>query len=144
MNVLLLTERSVDRMLFNEVLATLPSVHKFTTFESVAQVGRALEAPATLNANLIFLDAELSKDSDHELVEAIKNAPNLKAAPIVVYADAVKPEEITVAYGLNVACYVVFPPELCPRKEKIRACLTFWNTYAQLPELRRWWIKEKL
>ena len=95
---------------------------------------REIELP-----NLIFLDFELSRDYDHELVQILKNTDDLSATPVVVFADSADREDIGLTYRLQVSCFVVLPKDRELRQRKIEACLEFWSKYALLPELRRWW-----
>ncbi len=139
MNVLLLTEAHAEFDLFEEAIARLSSNHTFTTCESLGDFWTKATSRQIPVPNLIFLDFELSRSYDHELVQILKSNIDFKAAPVVVYADSADLEEILNTYGLQIACFIVLPKEPQQRREKIQACLEFWNTYAELPELRRWW-----
>jgi len=139
MNVLLLTEEPGDRRAFRESLALLSSQHVLTACETIGEVWEKLTSQTMPPPNLIFLDFELSRTYNHELVNIFKGEPNLRAAPIVVYSDSPNGIDITAAYDQSVACYVVLPAEPLLRRAKVRAVLEFWSTHAQLPELCRWW-----
>ena len=89
--------------------------------------------------NLIFVDFDLSRSYDHELLHILKSNIDLRSTPLVVYADSADLEEVLDTYSVQIACFVVLPTDFKLRQLKIKACLEFWNTYAELPELRRWW-----
>ena len=141
MNVLLLTEESADHQLFQESLSSLDSgsQHRFAASGSIAEVWARLRAREIPLPSLIFVDFELSRTYDHELVQILKSNPDLEAAPVVVFADSAEQEQIVAAYRSPVACFVVFPQDREQRRQKVQACLEFWGKYAELPELRRWW-----
>src|SRR5689334_22245982 len=139
MNVLLLTEAHADSALFEEAIAKLSSNHTFTTCESLGDFWAKATTRQIPLPNLIFLDFELSRSYDHELVQILKSNSDFKAAPVVVYSDSAELEAIVSTYVLQIACFIVLPKEPEKRRHKIHACLEFWDTYAELPELRRWW-----
>jgi len=139
MNVLLLTEKRGDHALFTGAIETLCSDHSFTACESLGEAWSKLEWREIELPNLIFLDFELSRDYDHELVQILKNTDDLSATPVVVFADSADREDIGLTYRLQVSCFVVLPKDRELRQRKIEACLEFWSKYALLPELRRWW-----
>jgi hypothetical protein len=92
--------------------------------------------------DLIFVDFELSRDYDHELVSILKGTQNLGAAPIIVVADSDDPEESGASHGLGAACVVLLPKACTLRRPKLRECLEFWIDYSELAELRRRWRGE--
>jgi CheY-like chemotaxis protein len=139
MNVLLLTEANSECALFEEAIAKLPSNHSFTACESLGDLWAKATSRQIPLPNLIFLDFELSRSYDHELVQVLKSNIDFKAVPVVVYSDSADLEDILNTYGLQIACFIVLPKEPQKRRDKIQACLEFWDTYAELPELRRWW-----
>jgi CheY-like chemotaxis protein len=139
MHVLLLTDKRGDHALFTEAMATLHCDHSFTPCESLGEAWSKLTWREVRLPNLIFLDFELSRDYDHELVQILKTTDDLSATPVVVFADSANQEDIGLTYRLQVSCFVVFPKDPELRQRKIQACLEFWSKYAILPELRRWW-----
>lgn len=139
MNVLLLTEKRSDHALFTDALTTLRTDHSFTACESLGEAWSKFSWREIPLPNLIFLDFELSRDYDHELVQILKTNDDLSATPVVVFADSARQEDVGLTYRLQASCFVVFPKEPEHRQRKIHACLEFWSKYALLPELRRWW-----
>lgn len=142
MNILLLTEELGDRTLFVESATELSGEHTLLAAECLGEFWDKLTSQQIPLPNLIFLDAELSRSYDHELIEVFKSNPALKVVPIVVYASSVSLDEVSEAYGSQVACFVVLPLDPAERRTKIRTCLEFWTSHAELPELRRWWPRQ--
>jgi CheY-like chemotaxis protein len=122
--------------IFQSSIGNLSGPHRLTVCTSIAEVWAKLAARLIPPPNLIFIDLELSRSYDHELVQIVKSNDDLAAAPVVVFAESAEQDDILITYRLAVACLVVFPknPEL--RQQKIQACLDFWSNYAELPELR--------
>ena len=88
--------------------------------------------------NLIFVDLELCRSYDHELLQILKNNLDLRPCPIIVMADSAETEEIHAAYYMKAACFTVLArdPEL--RRERIRAMLEFWSDHVNLPDIGQW------
>ena len=139
MHVLLLTEDSADPRLFKESVTDLRFDYSFTACKSVAEVWAKLTSRQMPLPSLIFVDFELSKVYGHQLVQTLKQTDELKTAPVIMVGEYAEQEEIVATYLLQVSCFVVFPREPDLRRKKIKACLEFWTTYAELPQLRRWW-----
>ena len=139
MNVLLLTESGVITPCSQMPSETLRTDHSFSACESLGEAWSKLAWREIPLPNLIFLDFELSRNYDHELVQILKNTDDLSATPVVVFADSAEQEDIGLTYRLQVSCFVVLPKDRELRQRKIQACLEFWSKYAILPELRRWW-----
>ena len=139
MHVLLLTEKRGDHALFTDALTTLRTDHSFNACESLGEAWSKFSWREIPLPNLIFLDFELSRNYDHQLVQILKTTDNLSASPVVVFADSAKQEDVGLTYRLQASCFVVFPTEPELRQRRIEACLEFWSKYALLPDLGRWW-----
>jgi hypothetical protein len=48
-------------------------------------------------------------------------------------------EEIEASCLQQMGCIVAFPRQHDLRQQMIHACLEFWSTYTELPQLRKWW-----
>jgi CheY-like chemotaxis protein len=139
MNVLLLTEELGDRVLFQETLKGMSREHTLTTCESVEEVWTKLNSRTIPLPSLILVDLDLARSYDHELVQLLRDLPDLGVAPIIVFANSAEPAELKTIYGGQVSCVVMLPGEGGLRRAKIRACLEFWTTQVVLPELGGWW-----
>ena len=113
--------------------------HTFTACESIAEVWSKLTLCQMPLPNLIFVDYDLSRDYDHQLVQILKGFDELKAAPVIIFADPTARQEIEAACLQQMACFIILPTQPELRRQKIHDCLEFWSSHAGLPELRRWW-----
>jgi CheY-like chemotaxis protein len=141
-HILLLTEEICDHKLFAECLASLSSDHRLTACTSLAEAWSGVVSRKSPLPDLIFVDFELSRDYDHELVSILKSNENLGAAPVIVVADSDDHEESAASHGLGAACVVLLPKACTLRRPKLRECLEFWTDHSELAEMRRRWRGE--
>jgi CheY-like chemotaxis protein len=136
-NILLLTESETDPALFTRAVAHLPtSGHWLSVRRSPGEAWEAAAGTSNPTAplpELIFLDFELSKSYDHELLRMLKSDDLLKGIPVVMVGTSEKSEDVWEAYRHQISCYVSLPEDDLSRLYRIHACLTFWSTHAILP-----------
>ena len=84
--------------------------------------------------DLIFLDLHLPKKSGLEVLQEIKQSPNLQATPVVVVSGSADPREVRKAYELHASCYIRKPDDLYEFLEFIKICFDFWSSVVTLPQ----------
>jgi len=83
--------------------------------------------------DLILLDLRLPRMSGHEVLEAIKQDPNLKRIPVVIMTASDDEKDILRAYDRHANCYVTKPVDIDKFMEVIRSIEDFWLTVVHLP-----------
>lgn len=83
--------------------------------------------------DLILLDLNLPKKDGREVLEEIKNDPNLKSIPVVVLSGSQAEEDIIRSYELQVNCYISKPVDLEKFAEVIKKIDEFWFEIVILP-----------
>ena len=90
------------------------------------------------NANvpdLILLDLNLPKMNGLEVLEKIKNDPELKLIPVIVLTTSQSENDIHASYAMHVNCFVSKPVEYDSFMSVIKSIEDFWFTIVKLPQL---------
>ena len=85
--------------------------------------------------NLIVLDVNLPKVDGKEILMFVKNNPNLKKIPVVIFTTSSLQSDIDFAYSNHANCYIVKSGDLSEFKKVISALEDFWVhsvTYANI------------
>ncbi len=83
--------------------------------------------------NLILLDLNLPKRDGREVLEEIKDDPELRTIPVVVLTTSQAEQDILNMYRLQANCYITKPVDLDDFLAVISAIETFWLTTVELP-----------
>ena len=84
--------------------------------------------------DLILLDLNLPRKDGREVLEEVKNDPELKRIPVVVLTTSKAEEDVLKAYGLHANCYVSKPVDFDQFTNVVRAIENFWFTVVLLPK----------
>jgi CheY-like chemotaxis protein len=82
--------------------------------------------------DLILLDLKLPGMSGLELLDILKDDPELHRIPVVVLTTSENPEDITKAYDLRANCYLTKPVDLRQFMRVIGSIDTFWLSIVTL------------
>lgn len=83
--------------------------------------------------DLILLDICLPKKSGREVLQEIKQDPELRRIPVVIMTTIDDREEIKAAYNRHANCYVNKPVDLDQFIRVVRSIEDFWLTIVKLP-----------
>lgn len=83
--------------------------------------------------DLILLDLNLPKFDGRDVLEVIKNDPELKRIPVVVLTVSEDEVDIYNAYDLHANCYISKPVDFDKFEEIVRRIETFWFSVVSLP-----------
>lgn len=92
--------------------------------------GKYLTAPTP---DLMLLDLRMPRKSGLEVLEEVKQDPNLRSIPVVVLTSSDAPQDIRMAYDLHANCYIAKPMDLAGFLEVIKALSEFWLAIVKLP-----------
>ncbi len=95
-----------------------------------ARKGSYGEAPRPA---LILLDLNLPKKGGREVLAEIKNDPELRRIPVVVFSTSVSEDDVLMAYNLHANCYIPKPTDMSQLIAVIRCIEEFWLTRVRLP-----------
>lgn len=83
--------------------------------------------------DLILLDLNLPRRSGHEVLEEIKNDPDLRQIPVVVLSTSISIDDIRKSYDLHANVYVAKPVDFDDFAGVVRQIDGFFGSVAQLP-----------
>ena len=83
--------------------------------------------------DLILLDLNLPKMDGRELLEQIKECPELRTIPIVVLTSSKSEEDILRSYELHANCYITKPVGLDQFIRIVQSIEQFWFSIVKLP-----------
>ena len=98
--------------------------------EYLRRQGAHAEAP---RPDLILLDWYMPCMNGDEVLEQIKNDPDLKRIPVVMMTSSELEENVLKAYSLHANCYVTKPVKADEFIDKVRSIEDFWLTIVKLP-----------
>lgn len=96
--------------------------------------GKYANAP---RPDLILLDLNLPKKGGREVLEEIKQNPDLKSIPVVVLTTSAAEEDILRSYQLHANCYVTKPVDLEQFMKVVKTIDNFWLAIVELPTVSR-------
>lgn len=83
--------------------------------------------------DLILLDLNLPRKSGREVLEEIKEDPELKRIPVVILTVSEAEQDIIKSYNLHANCYITKPVNLEQFIEVVKSIEDFWLTVVMLP-----------
>ena len=86
--------------------------------------------------DLILLDLNLPKMDGREVLNEIRNDPDLTDLPVVVLTTSQDEEDICKAYKLHANCYISKPVDFMKFTELVKQIEGFWLQLVKLPRRR--------
>lgn len=83
--------------------------------------------------DLILLDLNLPKKDGREVLEEIKQDPDLKRIPVVVLTTSQAERDILKSYDEHANCYITKPVDLDQFIAVVKSIEDFWLTIVKLP-----------
>lgn len=84
--------------------------------------------------DLVLLDLKLPGMSGHEVLETMKEDPDLRRIPVVVLTSSEAEEDVVKSYDLAASAYVTKPVGLEGLRKIVRSIDGFWFTVVRYPE----------
>lgn len=126
-----------------DVRLTRESLHDARVNNNMVVAGDGIEALAclrregqyarTARPDLILLDLNLPRMNGFEVLDAIKEDPDLKRIPVVVLTTSQAEQDIIQSYNLYANAYVTKPVDLEQFIKVIKAIEGFWLEIVKLP-----------
>nr|WP_279342555.1 response regulator [Geotalea sp. SG265] len=134
---MLVEDNPGDVELIREALASGTSRHHLNVVRDGAQALKYLRrqdlyADRQL-PDLVLLDLNLPRKSGREVLQEIKDDPELKWIPIIVLTSSKAEEDILKSYSLHANCYVTKPVDFEQFMGVVKAIEDFWLTTVKLP-----------
>ena len=136
-NILLVEDNQADILLTREAFKESTVPHKMISVtdgvEAVSYLKRAGKYADAVRPDIILLDINLPKKNGFEVLEEIKQDPELKHIPSIVLSTSASKYDIRRAYELHANCYLIKPIELEDFLRVIRSIEDFWFNVATIP-----------
>lgn len=83
--------------------------------------------------DLILLDLNLPRKDGREVLDEIKQDPELKTIPVIILTTSRSEQDIIKTYESHANCYISKPVDLEEFLQVVRSINDFWLSIAQLP-----------
>ena len=101
--------------------------------EAMAYLRRESKYAHSPRPDLILLDLNIPKKKGQKVLEEIKNDPDLKRIPVVIFTVSSAEQDILMSYNLHANCYIIKPKELDQFIAVVKSTINFWFTVVKLP-----------
>ncbi len=136
-DILLCEDNLGDVYIINNVLVNSTSnydLHHVTNGESAMDyLQRRGDYQAASRPDLILLDLNLPKKHGFEVLQEIKNHPDLKTIPVIVLTSSKSEQDILRSYELFGSCFVTKPFDFEEFSNAMQDIEKFWLNLVQLP-----------
>jgi DNA-binding response OmpR family regulator len=108
-----------------DIVSTVKYRLEFCEFEVITATNgkEGLEKAASEKPDIILLDISMPVMSGHEMLERLKNSPDIKDTPVIVVSDFSDAKDIAKAAELGIADYVTKPFDFTELMGKISNAL---------------------
>ncbi|CAG0955726.1 Response regulator rcp1 [Methanosarcinales archaeon] len=96
----------------------------------VRREGKYIHSP---RPDLILLDLNIPKKKGQKVLEEIKNDPDLKRIPVVIFTVSSAEQDILMSYNLHANSYIIKPRELDQFMAAVKSTINYWFTVVKLP-----------
>jgi len=101
--------------------------------EAMAYLRRESKYAHSPRPDLILLDLNIPKKKGQKVLEEIKNDPDLKRIPVVIFTVSSAEQDILMSYNLHANCYIIKPRELDQFMAAVKSTINYWFTVVKLP-----------
>ena len=101
--------------------------------EAMAFLNREEEYSDVPRPDLILLDLNLPRKDGRQVLEEIKDNPELMTIPVVILTTSASEEDVLRSYRLHANCYISKPVDLDGFLKVIKSIDNFWLSIVKLP-----------
>ncbi|MFD1562029.1 response regulator [Haloarchaeobius amylolyticus] len=138
-SILLVEDNPGDVRLIQEAFRTAgfePAFHTVVDGDAALEFLReGVGSPSGPSVDLVLLDLNLPRTDGFEVLEAIKDEPELTSLPVIVLTSSEAPEDIVKSYELCANAYLTKPSNPDEFAELGQAVEAFWIDEAVLPSI---------
>jgi two-component system, chemotaxis family, response regulator Rcp1 len=136
-DILVVEDNPGDVRLMREALRDSKVINNLNTVPdgraAIAYLRQQGKYSRAMRPDLILLDLNLPKKDGREVLEEIKNDPDLKSIPVVIVTSSEAEEDIAKSYAEHANCYVTKPVDLERFVTVVKSIEHFWMSIVKLP-----------
>ena len=136
--ILLVEDSPSDAQLAIEALQAAKIANRLSHVEDGVQAMQFLRREGlyreALRPDLILLDLNLPRKDGREVLEELKQDPELRMIPVVVLTTSRSEQDVLRSYKLHANCYISKPVDFSQFMEVVRSIEYFWLTIVTLPK----------
>lgn len=136
--ILLVDDSAADVRLTEEALGEGKVLNRLSVVEdgveALAYLRRERRYRESARPDLILLDLNLPRKDGREVLEEIKNDPDLRRIPVVILTTSSAGKDILKSYDLHANCYITKPVDLEQFITVVKSVENFWLTIVELPK----------
>ena len=135
-HILLVDDNEGDILLTKEALDDARIINRISiAYDGLEAIKFLKEPPGREDMpDLILLDINLPRMSGTEVLEVIKNDPELKRIPVIMLTTSSAEKDILASYNNHANCYITKPVDLDRFMDVVRTIEDFWISIVKLPK----------
>jgi CheY-like chemotaxis protein len=135
--ILLIEDNPGDVRLTREALRDAKVLNNMTVArdgeEAMSILRHESEYGSAVRPDLILLDINLPRMNGFEVLDCIKEDPDLKCIPVVILTTSQAEQDIIRGYHLHANAYITKPVDLAQFVKVIKSIEDFWLEIVKLP-----------
>lgn len=136
-NILMVEDSPSDALLTREALRGAKVANELTVIEdgeaALAYLRKEGKYGEASTPDLILLDLNLPRLDGREVLQAMRQDPELKRIPVVVLTTSDADKDVLDSYDLGANCYVTKPVDFRKFEEVVQSINSFWFAVVKLP-----------
>lgn len=130
-NVYVADDDSDDRTFFSDALTEIPILTKVSEFNNGVDLMADLISGNNPSPNVIFLDLKMPMMDGFECLADIRDLPQFKNTPVVIYSTSYHPKEIARLKEMGASLYLQKPSSYNQLKTLLHKCLSYIKNDAE-------------
>ncbi len=135
--ILMVEDSPSDAQLTIEALHAAKIANRLSHVEDGVEALRFLQRQGPYASaprpDLILLDLNLPRKDGREVLDELKQDPDLKVIPVVVLTTSRSEQDVLRSYQLHANCYITKPVDFTQFMKVVQAIESFWLTIVTLP-----------
>ena len=131
--ILLVEDNPGDVQLTKEAFLEGKIRNNMTVMRDGVEAFEYLKNPGFVRPDIILLDLNLPRMGGLEVLEKIKDDPDLRVIPVVILTTSQDEADIAKSYRSHANCYIAKPVDFEKFMLVVRSLEDFWLTVVRLP-----------
>ena len=137
LRILMVEDNAADVLIVEEVLDALEVPTRLTSVpsgqEALALLRGSGSSASSPRPDVVWLDLKLPGLNGHEVLQQIREDPELTDLPVVILSSSNSRDDVERAYAAHANCYCVKSLDFSSYSAALGALVELWARHAQLP-----------